>query len=130
MFARLKDYLWGRLHRLILNHPLGGPFSIPPGGSEFPPTFDDLAGIPVDGGFGVVDASNHSVRADSSDEFMFDSGPASRAEYYPILFSTGKVVSDLMLRIVALTLYITRIITPGAKLLLDATFHFPYTPPA
>ncbi|MEN8692826.1 MAG: penicillin acylase family protein [Desulfobacterales bacterium] len=73
-----EDYRWGRLHRLILKHPLGGPFSIPPAGGAFPPPFSDLAGIPVDGGFEVVDASSHSARADSSDDFLFDAGPARR----------------------------------------------------
>jgi penicillin amidase len=32
----------------------------------------------VDGGFGVVDASSHSARADSVNEFMFGSGPVRR----------------------------------------------------
>jgi penicillin amidase len=73
-----EDYRWGRLHRLILKHPLGEPFSIPPAGGAFPPPFSDLAGIPVDGGFAVVDASSHSARANSHDDFMFDSGPARR----------------------------------------------------
>jgi penicillin amidase len=73
-----EDYRWGSLHRLILKHPLGEPFSIPPAGGAFPPPFSDLAGIPVDGGFEVVDASSHSARADSHDDFMFDAGPARR----------------------------------------------------
>lgn len=72
------DYRWGRLHRLVLDHPLGGPFSIPPAGGAFPPPLPDLAGIPVDGGFGVVDASSHSARADSAEEFRFGSGPVRR----------------------------------------------------
>jgi penicillin amidase len=32
----------------------------------------------VDGGFGVPDASSHSARAASPDEFMFGSGPVRR----------------------------------------------------
>jgi penicillin amidase len=72
------DYRWGRLHRIVLDHPLGSPFDVPPAGGAFPPPLPDLAGIPVDGGFGVVDASSHSARADSSDDFMFGSGPARR----------------------------------------------------
>ncbi len=73
-----SDYRWGRLHRLTLKHPLGEPFNIPPAGGAFPPPFPDLPGIPVDGGFEVVDASSHPARADSGNEFMFEDGPARR----------------------------------------------------
>ena len=71
------DYRWGKLHRVVLGHPLGGPFSIPPGGGDLglPPP---LPGIARSGGFGAVDASSHNVRADSVNEFMFGSGPARR----------------------------------------------------
>lgn len=72
------DYRWGRLHRLVLASPLGGPFSVPPAGGAFPPPEADLPGIGVDGGSFVVDASNHDVRADSADEFGFDAGPNRR----------------------------------------------------
>jgi penicillin G amidase len=71
------DYRWGKLHRVVLDHPLGGPLSIPPAGG-----LHDLApglpGIPRSGGFGAVDASGHNVRADSVNELMFGSGPARR----------------------------------------------------
>jgi penicillin amidase len=73
-----NDYRWGRLHRIVLHHPLGPPFDTPPAGGVFPPSFPDLPGLSVDGGFGVVDASSHSARADDSDDFMFDSGPSRR----------------------------------------------------
>lgn len=73
-----NDYRWGRLHRLVLHHPLGSPFSIPPAGGAFPPSFPGLPGISVDGGYDVVDASSHSARADSSNDFMFDDGPVRR----------------------------------------------------
>jgi len=73
-----NDYRWGRLHRIVLDHPLGPPFDTPPAGSAFPPSFPDLPGLSVDGGFGVVDASSHSARADDSGDFMFDSGPSRR----------------------------------------------------
>jgi penicillin amidase len=72
------DYRWGRLHRIVLDHPLGGPFDIPPAGGAFPPPLPDLDGIPVDGGFGVVDASSHSARAASSESFRYGSGPVRR----------------------------------------------------
>ncbi|MDH3673580.1 MAG: penicillin acylase family protein, partial [Gammaproteobacteria bacterium] len=73
-----NDYRWGRLHRIVLDHPLGGPFNTPPAGGAFPASFPDLPGLAVDGGFGVVDASSHSARADSSNDFMFGSGPSRR----------------------------------------------------
>ena len=73
-----NDYRWGRLHRIVLDHPLGSPFDTPPAGGAFPPSFPDLRGLAVDGGFGVVDASSHSARADSSNDFMFGSGPSRR----------------------------------------------------
>ena len=76
--SKQKDYLWGRLHRIVFEHPLNGPFSIPPAGGAFLPSFYDLDGIATDGGFGVVDASSHSVRAESSDAFMFKNGPVRR----------------------------------------------------
>lgn len=73
-----NDYRWGRLHRIVLDHPLGSPFDTPPAGGAFPPSFPDLRGLAVDGGFGVVDASSHSARADGSNDFMFGSGPSRR----------------------------------------------------
>lgn len=73
-----NDYLWGRLHRIVFEHPLGGPFNIPPAGGAFPQPLVGLRGIPTDGGFQAVDASSHSARADVPDEFMFRDGPAHR----------------------------------------------------
>ena len=72
------DYRWGRLHRIVFEHPLGAPFSIPPAGGDVPPSFDDLPGLATDGGFGVIDASSHEVRAESSNDFMFEFGPVRR----------------------------------------------------
>ena len=72
------DYRWGKLHRIVFSHPLGGPFSIPPAGGAFPPPLPPFPGIPTDGGFGTVDASNHDVRAQDEDHFMFGSGPVNR----------------------------------------------------
>ena len=76
--TRQDDYRWGRLHRIVMRSVVGGPFNIPPAGGTFPPSFADLAGLSTDGGFGVVDASSHSARADSSDAFMFGAGPVRR----------------------------------------------------
>lgn len=73
-----SDYRWGRLHRIVFDAPLGGPFSIPGATPEFPASFPDLPGLAVDGGFGVVDASSHSARSASSEAFRFGSGPNRR----------------------------------------------------
>jgi penicillin amidase len=72
------DYRWGRLHRTVFAHVLDGPFSAPPAGGAFPPPLDDLAGIPTDGGFETVDASEHPLRAATGDGFMFTDGPNRR----------------------------------------------------
>lgn len=71
------DYRWGNLHRIVFDHPLGDPFSVPNGGgfSDVSPT---LRGVARSGGYEAVDASSHSARADGVDEFMFGSGPARR----------------------------------------------------
>jgi penicillin amidase len=72
------DLRWGRLHRIVFSHPMGGPFSIPPAFGLFPAPLAGLPGIPTDGGFGAVDASNHDARAASSNAFMYTSGPSNR----------------------------------------------------
>jgi penicillin G amidase len=75
--TNLADYRWGLLHRIVFRHPLGGPFSIPPGAGlvDLGPS---LPGIATDGGFSVVDASSHNPRASTLNGFMFGSGPARR----------------------------------------------------
>lgn len=87
--ARQSDYRWGRLHRLTLESPLGGPFSAPPAFGRFPAPLPGLAGVPVDGGLGTVDAAAHAARADSAEQFTFDSGPARR--YVGVLTGAGPV---------------------------------------
>jgi penicillin G amidase len=72
------DYRWGRLHRVVLDHPLDGPFSVPPAFNRFPQPLPDLPGIPTDGGFSTVDAASHNVRAGNAGAFMFGGGPANR----------------------------------------------------
>lgn len=72
------DYRWGRLHRLVFDHPLGAPYSVPDPGGPLVPSFADLPGFAVDGGFGAVDASSHSARANDSNDFTFGSGPVRR----------------------------------------------------
>ena len=74
----IMDYRWGLLHRIVFNHPLDAdPFNIPNGGGliDLAP---DLPGLARSGGYQVVDASTHSVRANGLNEFMFGAGPARR----------------------------------------------------
>ena len=73
-----RDYRWGRLHRLVLDSPLGGPFNLPSAAAGFPPPLNDLPGYPTDGGYSVVDASSHSARAQDFDDFMYGSGANRR----------------------------------------------------
>ena len=87
--TRIADYRWGRLHRLTLSSPLGGPFSAPPAFGRFPAPLPGLSGVPVDGGYGTVDAAAHNPRGDSADGFTFGSGPARR--YVGVLTRGGPV---------------------------------------
>jgi penicillin G amidase len=75
--TNLADYRWGLLHRKVFSHPLGGPFSIPPG-AGFSNVGAGLSGVATDGGFSVVDASSHNPRASGLNAFMFGGGPARR----------------------------------------------------
>ncbi len=75
--SQLSDYQWGKLHRITFSHPLGASLSVPNGQFGLS-TVDGLAGVARSGGYQVLDASSHSTRADSSNEFMFASGPARR----------------------------------------------------
>ena len=74
-----NDFRWGKLHRIVFAHPLGGPYNTPPAGGQFPAPLAGLTGIPVDGGFEVVDASSHNSRAATLNGFMFGSGPVRRS---------------------------------------------------
>ncbi|MDX1388164.1 MAG: penicillin acylase family protein, partial [Acidobacteriota bacterium] len=75
--TNLEDYRWGKLHRIVFDHPLGPALSIPPAGSPLN-LAPDLPGLSRAGGMGAVDASSHSARADGLNEFMFGSGPNRR----------------------------------------------------
>ena len=73
------DYRWGRLHRVMLDNPVGGEFSIPPGGGAFPaPLGPSLPGIPVDGGLMSVDVANNALLVDDPGAFVFRAGPSTR----------------------------------------------------
>jgi penicillin amidase len=73
-----RDYRWGKLHRVVLSHPLGGSFSTPPAGGAFAQPLPGLPGIPTDGGLFTVDQASTPFRNDSSNGFMFDAGPLRR----------------------------------------------------
>jgi penicillin G amidase len=73
----LSDYRWGKLHRIVFRHSLGGAFSVPPAGG-FADLAPDLPGVATDGGMSTVDAASHGPRAASLNAFMFGSGPARR----------------------------------------------------
>jgi penicillin amidase len=75
--TRQSDYRWGRLHRITFAHPLGGPFSIPPG-AGFTDLSRSLPGIATDGGYETVDAAAHDPLADAPDGFTFGGGPSRR----------------------------------------------------
>jgi penicillin amidase len=73
-----SDYRWGRLHRAVLAHPLGAPFSIPPAGGAFPQPLPNLPGISIDGGLHTVDLGTHPINLDNSNGFMFRAAPSLR----------------------------------------------------
>ncbi|MBB5207394.1 penicillin acylase family protein [Chiayiivirga flava] len=75
----MDDYRWGKLHRIVFDHPLGAQLSIP-GENPYPLTnvAADLPGLARQGGFDVVDASGHNARANTLNGFMFGSGPVRR----------------------------------------------------
>lgn len=82
-----SDYRWGRLHRTVLAHPIGGPFSVPPAGGAFPQPLPNLPGIPIDGGLHTVDQGTHQINRDTANGFMFSFAPALR--YVASLESAG-----------------------------------------
>jgi penicillin amidase len=78
--ANQGDYNWGRLHRLVIDHPLGDDFSLTGDRTDNPfrPPFADLPGLPVDGGLETIDAASHTSRANSLQDFEFRQGPIRR----------------------------------------------------
>ncbi len=75
--ANLDDYRWGKLHRIVFSHALGGGFNVPPAGG-FLNLGPRLPGLARAGGFEVLDASGHNARAASAGQFMFGGGPSRR----------------------------------------------------
>jgi penicillin G amidase len=87
------DYRWGKLHRIVFAHTLGGPFNLPPDGG-FGDLAPDLPGIARAGGFGTIDSAAHDVRAASVNAFMFDSGPARR--FIGSLLTAGPTAEEVI----------------------------------
>lgn len=74
----LGDYRWGRLHRIVFEHPVNSdPFNVPNGGG-LQDLDEGLPGVARGGGYQTVDASSHGVRASSVNDFMFNHGAARR----------------------------------------------------
>lgn len=81
--TELSDYRWGRLHRIVFKHALGGPFSVPgQNGLASPYGFTDLSpalpGISRGGAWEAVNVANYGLRGKGSNDFQFGSGPARR----------------------------------------------------
>ncbi len=72
-----SDFRWGYLHRIVLDHPLQGPFNLPDG-VNFGDLAPELPGLARAGGLGAVDASSHSARSQNLNSFMFGGGPSRR----------------------------------------------------
>ncbi|MGK2925034.1 MAG: penicillin acylase family protein [Lysobacterales bacterium] len=72
------DYAWGKLHRIVFDHPLNvDPLNIPNGGG-FSDLAPDLPGLARPGAFEVVDDSDANPRANTLNGFMFTNGPNRR----------------------------------------------------
>ena len=72
-----EDYRWGKLHRIVIDHLLGDPFSIPEAGG-FSHVSSELPGLARSGGYETVDAAAHDVRAFAPNDFMYSSAPGRR----------------------------------------------------
>jgi penicillin amidase len=71
------DYRWGKLHRIVFDHPFEDAFDIPPQ-AGFENLSPDLRGLSRDGGYNVVNASGFSARSIGLNSFMFGGGPVRR----------------------------------------------------
>lgn len=89
----IMDYRWGKLHRITFSHPLGSSLSVPNGLFGFA-TQTGLEGIARPGGYQVLDASGHSIRADGLNDFMFAHGPARR--FVAEMADSGPVMDQII----------------------------------
>jgi penicillin amidase len=76
------DYRWGKLHRIVFEHPFDEAFNIDafniPPQAGFKDVGPGLPGLARDGGYEVVNASSFNARAQNLDSFMFNHGPVRR----------------------------------------------------
>ena len=70
-------YRWGKLHRIVFEHPFLDAFNIPPQ-AGFKNLRPQLPGLARDGGYEMVNRSGFSSRAQNHNAFMFKHGPARR----------------------------------------------------
>jgi penicillin amidase len=89
----IMDYRWGKLHRIEFSHPLGASLSVPNGLFGLS-TIDGLRGVARSGGYQVLDASSHNIRANTLDGFMFSSGPARR--FLATMADTGPIAEQVI----------------------------------
>ena len=125
------DYRWGKLHRIVFRHALGGSFSIPPAGG-LPNLAPALPGVARAGGFEVVDASGHGARAASASSFMFGGGASRRflAEMSPAgIRARQGIPGGAGLRQWLVNSYHDMLIT-RQQVEADATTEERFTPPA
>jgi len=73
-----SDYRWGRLHRIVFAHPLGGPFSNPAAGGAFPAPLAGCAAFPPTADSRPSMLRRIKARAQTADDFMFTDGPTHR----------------------------------------------------
>ena len=69
------DYRWGLLHGIVLDSPLGGPFSQPPQTGSSP---GNPPGFATDGGYQTVDPADHPLRVDDDADFQYGAGASRR----------------------------------------------------
>ena len=75
----LADYHWGALHRIVFEHPLGGPFNLPgPNPYGFTDLSPSLPGLSRDSSYETVNPGGGTLRVSGVDDFMFSHGPARR----------------------------------------------------
>jgi penicillin amidase len=91
--TNIMDYRWGKLHRISFSHPLGASLSVPNGLFGLV-TVEGLNGVSRSGGYQVLDASSHNIRANTLDGFMFNSGPARR--FLATMADTGPIAEQVI----------------------------------
>ena len=73
----LSTYHWGALHRVVLEHPLGGPFNLPgPNPYGFTDLAPDLPGLARDSSYETVNPGGGTIRASGVNDFMFSGASA------------------------------------------------------